>query len=103
MMPDWSSEEDVKIKFLLPYLRERGYHEKDIAFNVAIDVHEGRRKRTIFADAIVYTSAKNGAPLILCETKSPSEILGREAREQAISYARLLPQVARLTLLTNGC
>jgi type I restriction enzyme M protein len=101
-MPEFTSEEDVKIKFLLPYLRERGYPEKDIRFNVAIDVHEGRKKRTIYADAIVYTSAKHQAPLILCETKAPSEILGREAREQAISYARLLPQIAPLVLLTNG-
>lgn len=102
-MTDYSSEEDVKIKFLLPFLRERGYKDKDIKFNVAIDVHEGRKKRTIFADAIVFSSTSaSAAPIVMCETKAPTEILGREAREQAISYARLFPKIVPLTLLTNG-
>ena len=96
------TEEDVKFKFLVPYLEARGYKQAHIDFNVAIEVHEGRKKTTIFADAIVYTNASRNAPLIVCETKSPTEILDRQAREQAISYARLLPRIAPLVLLTNG-
>ena len=96
------SEEDVKFKFLVPYLAERGYKQECIAFNVAIAVQEGRKKKTIFADAVVYKTKKHDAPLIVCETKAPTEILSKEAREQAISYARLLPSIAPLTLLTNG-
>lgn len=96
------SEEDVKFKFLVPFLEERGYKQDCIAFNVAIQVQEGRKKKTIFADAVVYASKAHKAPLIVCETKAPKEILDREAREQAISYARLLPKIAPLTLLTNG-
>ncbi len=96
------SEEDVKVKFLLPYLKERGYKQDHMDFDVAIDVHEGRKKKTIFADVLVYTSAKKTAPLLVCETKAPSETLNRSAKEQAISYARLLPQIAPLTLITNG-
>lgn len=96
------SEEDVKFKFLVPYLAERGYKQDCIAFNVAISIQEGRKKKTIFADAVVYKTKKHDAPLIVCETKAPSEILSKEAREQAISYARLLPSIAPLTLLTNG-
>lgn len=53
-MPEEHSEEDVKFKFLVPYLEERGYKRNCIAFNVAIEVHEGRKKKTIFADAIVF-------------------------------------------------
>lgn len=96
------SEEDVKFKFLVPYLAARGYKQACIAFNVAVDVHEGRKKKTIFADAIVYTTATHKAPLLVCETKAPTEILDRAAKEQTISYARLLPQIAPLALLTNG-
>jgi len=96
------SEEDVKFKFLVPYLENLGYKENCIAFNVPIQVQEGRKKKTIYADAIVYASKAHAAPLIVCETKSPSEILDREAREQVISYARLLPRIAPLALLTNG-
>ena len=96
------SEEDVKIKFLLPFLAARGYKQSSMDFNVGIEVHEGRKKKTIFADVLVYTSDARSAPLLLCETKAPSEPLNRVVREQAISYARLLPQIAPLVLITNG-
>ncbi|MHB8183368.1 MAG: N-6 DNA methylase [Candidatus Desulforudaceae bacterium] len=96
------SEEDVKIKFLLPLLRKHGYNEDCIDFELAIEVQEGRKKKTIYADAVVYSSPQRQAPLLLCETKSVNEPLGRNVREQAISYARLLPQIAPLVLITNG-
>ena len=96
------SEEDVKINYLLPFLAERGYQRDSMSFEVGIEVHEGRKKKTIFADVLVYTSGNKSAPLLLCETKAPTEPLNRSVREQAISYARLLPQIAPLVLLTNG-
>ena len=97
-----NSEEDVKFKFLVPFLASLGYRQECIAFNVSIPVQEGRKKKTIYADAIVYKTKAHKAPLIVCETKAPTEILDRSAREQVISYARLLPQIAPLALLTNG-
>ena len=96
------SEEDVKIKFLVPYLKERGYKDDAMDFEVPIEVHEGRKKKTIFADVLVYTSRQKRAPLLICETKPPNEALSKSVKEQAISYARLLPQIAPLTLITNG-
>jgi type I restriction enzyme M protein len=96
------SEEDVKVKFLLPYLRERGYKDACVRFEEAIKVQEGRKEKTIFADAVVYASPKSAAPLVLCETKAPGEVLDRRVREQAISYARLLPRIVPLVLVTNG-
>ena len=102
MASRFNNEEDVKIKFLLPFLRERGYRETHIDFNVGISVQEGRKKKTIFADALVYRTAKKKAPLILCETKGPNEVLRRQVREQAISYARLLDRIAPLVLITNA-
>jgi len=98
----YKSEEDVKIQFLIPYLKELGYNQNCMDFNISIDVQEGRKSKTIWADALVYTSDKKTAPLILCETKAPTEILDRKVREQAISYARLLPRIAPLALITNG-
>ena len=97
-----NSEEDVKFKFLVPYLESLGYRQECMAFNVSISVQEGRKKKTIYADAIVYKTKSHKAPLIVCETKAPTEVLDRSAREQVISYARLLPQIAPLALLTNG-
>ena len=46
------SEEDVKIQFLVPYLEARGYKQDAMNFGVAIEVHEGRKKKTIFADVL---------------------------------------------------
>ena len=96
------SEEDVKIKFFLPYLKEMGYKKDCMDFEVPIEVHEGRKKKTIFADVLVYASKAKKAPLLLCETKAQDRPLNRSVREQAISYARLLPQIAPLVLITNG-
>lgn len=96
------SEEDVKFRFLVPFLEERGYKPDAIAYNVSITVQEGRKTKTIFADAVVYADSSHKAPLIVCETKAPNEVLDRAAREQAISYARLMDSIAPLVLLTNG-
>jgi type I restriction enzyme M protein len=96
------SEEDVKFKFLVPFLESKGYKQSHMAFNVPVDVQEGRKKKTIYADAIVYTAAAHKAPLLVCETKAPTEVLTRQDKEQVISYARLLPNIAPLALLTNG-
>jgi type I restriction enzyme M protein len=96
------TEEDVKVKFLLPFLAEHGYEPSQCEFEKAIDVQEGRKHKKIFADVVVYTSSKKQAPIILCETKPPQEILNKSVKEQAISYARLLPRIAPLALITNG-
>jgi type I restriction enzyme M protein len=100
--PGLRSEEDVKIKFLVPFLAHNGYKSDWIDFNKPIEVHEGRKQKTIFADAVVYTSAAKTAPLIVCETKPPTEPLTNSDKEQAISYARLMDRIAPLVLLTNG-
>lgn len=102
MSEDWKSEEDVKFKFLVPYLEERGYKKESVRFNVSVEVQEGRKVKTIFADAVVYATPKSQTPVLLCETKAPTEVLDRPVREQAISYARLLPKIVPLTLITNG-
>lgn len=99
---EFSTEEDVKIKFLLPHLRNLGYKDSYCDFEKSIEVQEGRKIKNIFADVVVYSSSKKDTPLILCETKAPDVILDRRVKEQAISYARLLPKIAPLALVTNG-
>jgi type I restriction enzyme M protein len=102
MAKDLGTEEDVKIKFLLPLLESLGYKRSFCEFDKDIEVQEGRKRKHIFADVVVHTSAKKNSPLILCETKSPNEVLNRFVKEQAISYARLLPRIAPLVVITNG-
>lgn len=96
------TEEDVKIKYLIPLLEEKGYLTSHCDFEVSIEVQEGRRVKNIFADVVVYADKKKTSPLILVETKSPSEPLTKSVRDQAISYARLLPKIAPICLITNG-
>lgn len=96
------SEEDVKVKFLTVYLTNKGYKPNCVSYNVPIEVQEGRKQKTIYADAVVYTTSAKTTPLMVCETKPPSEPLTRRDADQAISYARLLPRIAPLVLLTNG-
>jgi len=99
---EYKSEEDVKVKFAIPYLEKKGYSKELMEFNKSIKVQEGRKQKTIFADVVVYIDKKKESPIILVETKSPQEVLNKQAVEQAISYARLLPRIAPLVLLTNS-
>jgi type I restriction enzyme M protein len=59
-----------------------------------------RRRRSL--PTRLFTHLQQKAPLVVCETKAPIEVLDRAVREQAISYARLLPRIAPLTLITNS-
>jgi Type I restriction-modification system methyltransferase subunit len=96
------TEEDVKVKYLLPLLEKMGYISQLCEFEKAVEIHEGRKSKTIYADIVVYSSAKHESPLLLCETKGPNEVLDRHVKEQAISYARLMPKIVPLVLITNG-
>jgi type I restriction enzyme M protein len=96
------SEEDVKIHFTIPMLEELGYKRECMSFEETIPVQEGKKKKNIFADIVIYNNKKKETPLIVVDTKAPTEILDRTDKEQVISYARLLPKIAPLSLLTNG-
>lgn len=96
------SEEDVKVKVVLPYLQKLGYNLEQMEFEKTIEVNQGAKKKKIYADIIVYTSKKKDTPIIVVDTKSPSEILTTNGKNQVISYARLLPKIAPIAVLTNG-
>lgn len=99
---DCKSEEDVKVKVVLPYLQKLGYSLDQMEFEKTIEVNEGTKRKNIFADIIVYTNKKKDTPIIVVDTKSPSEILTTNGKNQVISYARLLPKIAPIAVLTNG-
>lgn len=99
---DCKSEEDVKVKIVLPYLYKLGYSLDQMEFEKTIVVNEGVKTKHIFADIIVYTNKKKDTPIIVVDTKSPSDILTANGRNQVISYARLLPKIAPIAVLTNG-
>lgn len=99
------SEQDVLNKVIVPDLAALGYDETKkrsgvvIRYNHPIKVQQGRESKTIFADLVVFV---NGAPVIVVDAKNPREYLTEGDREQVISYARLLPDIAPYAALCNG-
>ena len=98
----FDNEEEIKIRIVIPWLESLGYKQNCMAFGKSIEVQEGVKKKTIFADIVVYSDRKRETPLIVIDTKSPKEVLSKNGRDQVISYARLLPKIAPLAVLTNG-
>lgn len=101
-MRTYNNEEEIKVHLVLPWLESLGYKKEFMEFEKTIKINEGRKTKSIFADIVVYTDKKLETPLIVVDTKSPSEILSKEGRDQVISYARLLPKIAPIAVLTNG-
>jgi len=98
----YKNEEEIKVRLVLPWLESLGYKKEFMEFEKTIKINEGRKTKSIFADIVVYTDKKLETPLVVVDTKSPSEILSKEGRDQVISYARLLPKIAPIAVLTNG-
>jgi type I restriction enzyme M protein len=101
-MRTYNNEEEVKVHLVLPWLESLGYKKDFMEFEKTIKINEGKKTKSIFADIVVYTDKKLDTPLLVIDTKSPSEILSKEGRDQVISYARLLPKIAPIAILTNG-
>ena len=78
-MKKYNNEEEVKIHLVIPWLESLGYKKSFMEFEKTIKVNEGRKTKSIFADIIVYTDKKMETPLIVIDTKSPTEILSKEA------------------------
>lgn len=100
---DLYSEADVQAKVVIPYLQAAGYRDAHrgvkISYQFPINAQQGREKRTIYADVVVHL---NDTPIIVIDSKSPRQQLTDNDREQVISYARLLGNVAPYAALCNG-
>ncbi|MDM2548386.1 N-6 DNA methylase [Mycobacteroides abscessus] len=97
-----NNEEDVKIHALPDLLKARGYDMSKVAYNQTLKAKQGRKTKDIFADAVVFADDARTLPLVVVETKGPNESLTEGDRDQAVSYARLLPTIAPLALVYNG-
>jgi hypothetical protein len=120
------SEEDVKSKLLVPWLRDRGFAIENLQFEFSFVVRFGRSLFVVEngkltrksgsaassdmvrqaqyrgrADILVRNDA--GQNLFIVEVKRPGEKLDKDTRDQAISYATLLESnIAPLVIVTNG-
>ncbi len=100
------SEQDVMSKVVVPKLKALGYDEKKSAkndvvlrFNHPIEARQGREKKKIYADVVVFV---NDTPVIVVDAKNPRSYLTDNDREQVVSYARLLEEIAPYAALCNG-
>jgi type I restriction enzyme M protein len=99
------SEQDVISKMVIPGLTALGYDESKkgsevvVRFNHTIMAQQGRQKKPIFADVVVFIGE---VPAIVVDGKNPREFLTETDRDQVISYARLLENIAPYAALCNG-
>ena len=114
------SEDDIRTKVVYPWLVASGFKPAEISIEFSFEIRLGRslyriggpnkttksasapkserlaRPRT---DVLVRLGVMN---LMIVEVKAPNESIDATARDQGISYARLLPQIAPFVVVTNG-
>lgn len=117
------SEEDVRTKVVTLWLADHGFGPEDISVEFTFELRlgrnilvvdsynpvqarRGRSHSSVFrprADVLV-RSRRDHRNLLIVEVKAPDETLDDDAREQGISYARLLREggIAPFVILTNG-
>ena len=115
---NWS-EEDIRTKIVCNWLADHGLSASEISLEFSFEIRIGRHVWKVGAqrhggaetgtshresvrpraDVLVRRLNKN---LMIIEVKAPDEPLDDDARDQGISYARLLPDIAPFVVLTNG-
>ena len=90
-IPDFNllaaSEEDMKVKVLLPYLRTLGYSDQELGFEKGIDVQIGTKKTRVYSDIVVKI---DGKVEMVIDAKRPRRSLAEKDLLQVISYAKLI-------------
>ena len=81
------SEEDVKVKVLIPYLESLGYSTEDMRFENSIAVTVGSKTTWVASDIEILV---DGEPQIVIDAKSPRRTLSDKDVLQAVSYAKLV-------------
>jgi len=124
--PVLNSEDDVRTKVIVPWLHEHGFEAENLSIEFSFSIRLGRsvlrvENGTIDGEKRISTRSKmsssthsaradvlvrnsDGSNLFIIEVKAPNVELDIEARDQAISYARLLADgnIAPFVILANG-
>ncbi len=114
------SEDDIRTKIVYPWLAGCGFDPSEISIEFSFEIRLGRSAYRIDGKAKTppaatpLSSGTTARPrtdvlvrrgqwnLMVVEVKAPDEAVDDEARDQGISYARLLPQIAPFVVVTNG-
>jgi hypothetical protein len=107
---DPESEEDVRIR-VAQYFVELGFEPDEMRFEDSFRITLGRNTLVVtkggdYIDSLTGRSdmllTHAGRPFAIVETKRPDHTITDDDRDQAISYARLLQEIAPLAFVTNG-
>lgn len=104
------SEEDIKQKFVMPYLGRIGFDDNELTFEKSFRIKLPRRSYLVDTAAEIGSAqarldilvTSNGKNLFVVEVKTDSAELTEDDRDQAITYCRLLHQLAPVAIVTNG-
>lgn len=105
------TEEDVRARILVPFLERLGLGPANIRTETKFQVRLGRtvvrvdndREQSSLGGRLdLLVQNDQGENLFVVEVKGPAEKLTDQDRDQAISYARLLEQLAPFAVVTNG-
>lgn len=105
-----NTEEDIKLKVILPFLSNLGFSSDELSFeksfflklgtySVRVDSGESITVAKPRLDILIKVAGVN---LFIFEVKSDSVTLDDDDRDQAVSYARLVHPIAPFVILTNG-
>lgn len=81
------SEEDVKVKVVIPYLESLGYTTNDMRFENSIQVTVGSKSSVVASDIEILVDDQTQ---IVIDTKNPRKTLRDKDVLQAVSYAKLI-------------
>ena len=104
------NEEELKAQVLLPYLDALGIPREQIELEKTLHLrlgrqtveHDGSGSTAVHGRLDVLVRSSSGQNLFVVELKRENSDLDDEDRDQGISYARLLDQIAPFVLVTNG-
>ena len=94
------TEEDVTGKILLPYLKDLGIDVSEIFLEYSFSIRLGRKKHAMGRSDIL--CRRHNKNLFVIEVKNESNKITDDDRDQGISYARLLDEIAPFTIISNG-
>ncbi|WP_066155486.1 type I restriction enzyme HsdR N-terminal domain-containing protein [Aliarcobacter cryaerophilus] len=107
------TEEDLRTKVIYNWLKELNFNDDQIYFEKSFKINLGKytykvsnyseiEQEIAYPRADILVKDCNNNNLLIIEVKQPTHKLNEKDKLQAISYARLLPQIAPFTILTNG-
>jgi hypothetical protein len=107
---DTDSEEDLRFA-VANYFRELGFDSDEFSFEDQFSIRLGHNTLVVTKESFQSSQARgrsdllltrHGQPIAIVETKAPDHGLIEDDAWQAISYARLLREIAPFAIVTNG-